>query len=42
MKKKLWTVLVTLVANLILIACGSSKSAEKQVATTGKRTKKKK
>ncbi|MFU2203981.1 transporter substrate-binding domain-containing protein [Streptococcus hyovaginalis] len=29
MKKKLWTVLVTLVASLILIACGSSKSAEK-------------
>lgn len=29
MKKKLWTVLVTLVASLILVACGSSKSAEK-------------
>lgn len=29
MKKKLWTVLVTLLASLILVACGSSKSAEK-------------
>lgn len=29
MKKKLWTVLVTLVASLILVACGSSKSADK-------------